>query len=245
MIGGLQPDRLSSLLFSGDDNGQAARFLYSWPNTVPRKRPTQEVDIGTAQRAFRRLAALRMDEDQDGNLVPRIIRLSPEAADLFTSWWTNEATVNETQAGGMFKSHLGKLPGILLRLSLILEYLWWSVTDEREPVQVGEAAVASAAHLIEDYYRPMAVRAFGEAALPAEERNAATIGRRIIAKRLGRINAAEIRRKWKLPGLRKYDQVKAALQVLEEANWISPVGVSKGGRPPSDYAVNPRLVGAS
>ena len=203
------------------------------------------VDVGAAQQAFWRLAGLRMDEDQDGNLVRRIIKLSPEAAELFASWWTNEATVNETQAGGMFKSHLGKLPGILLRLSLVLEYLWWAVSGDPEPIEVSEAAVASAARLIEDYYRPMAVRTFGEAALPAEERNAATIGRRIIAKRLGRINAAEIRRKWKLPGLRKYDQVKAALQVLEEADWISPDGVSKGGRPPSDYAVNPLLVGGN
>ncbi len=245
VVGGLQPERLSNLLLSGTDDGQAARFLFAWPNPVRRRRPSASVDIGAARQAFGRLVALHMDQDEHGNPVRRVVKLSLGAASLFESWWQNEGTVNETHAGGMFKSHLGKLPGILLRLSLVLEYLGWSASDDPEPAQISEAALAAAAHLIEDYYRPMAVRAFGEAALPSEERNAATIGRRILGEGLKHINASEIRRKWRLHGLRKHDEVKAALSVLEEAHWIRASGVSTGGRPSSAYAVNPLLVGGN
>jgi hypothetical protein len=31
IVGGIQPDRLVSLLFTRDDDGMAARFLYAWP----------------------------------------------------------------------------------------------------------------------------------------------------------------------------------------------------------------------
>src|SRR5262249_54939107 len=37
IIGGIQPDRLATLIFSGDDDGLAARFLYTWPERVPLK----------------------------------------------------------------------------------------------------------------------------------------------------------------------------------------------------------------
>ena len=40
LLGGLQPDRLNTMLLSGDDDGLAARLIYAWPDPVPPRRPT-------------------------------------------------------------------------------------------------------------------------------------------------------------------------------------------------------------
>ena len=183
-----------------------------------------------------------MDQDDDGKRVPRIVGLSREAIKQFETWWKEDGERSNVHGSGMFKSHLGKYPGMVARLALDIEYLWWSVTDEPEPCEISEAAVLQAICLIEEYFRPMAVRAFGEAALPPEERGATQIAKRIVKDRLMQVNASEIRRKWRIPGLRSALSVEAALGVLVDARWIGrPPGQMTVGRPKSDYAVNPLL----
>ena len=39
VVGGIQPDRLNTLLFKSDDDGLLARFLPIWPEPAPLKRP--------------------------------------------------------------------------------------------------------------------------------------------------------------------------------------------------------------
>ena len=46
IMGGIQPDRLATLVLSGDDDGLAARFLYLWPERTPPKRPDNPVPSG-------------------------------------------------------------------------------------------------------------------------------------------------------------------------------------------------------
>jgi Protein of unknown function (DUF3987) len=41
IMGGIQPDRLATLVLSGDDDGLAARFIYMWPERIPPQRPTR------------------------------------------------------------------------------------------------------------------------------------------------------------------------------------------------------------
>ena len=60
IIGGIQPDRLASLLLSGDDDGLPARFLMVWPEPIPPKRPRGHVDDEPAYEALRRLHRLEM-----------------------------------------------------------------------------------------------------------------------------------------------------------------------------------------
>ena len=52
LLGGLQPDRLNSMLLSGDDDGLAARPLYAWPDPVPSRRPTRVPDRHALQAAL-------------------------------------------------------------------------------------------------------------------------------------------------------------------------------------------------
>ncbi len=56
IMGGIQPDRLATLVLSGDDDGLAARFLYLWPERTPPKRPDTPVPVwgkGQANPALR------------------------------------------------------------------------------------------------------------------------------------------------------------------------------------------------
>src|SRR6185437_11218812 len=84
ILGGIQPDRFTSLLAKTDDNdGISARFLYVWPNAIPPKRPDRPLpwQIDPADIAIRRLfdLALAQIEGRD-DVEPHIIPLSEEAA---------------------------------------------------------------------------------------------------------------------------------------------------------------------
>ena len=243
IVGGIQPDRLRSMLTIGDDDGLASRFLFIWPEPIPPRRPRNAVDDRPALGAFRRLHSIRMVDDDQGRPCPLNVRLSDEAADLFQEW--RLANFNdETDASGMYLSHVGKLPGLALRLALILEYLKWSEIEQPEPETIGTEAVGYAAHLVDEYFKPMALRVYGDAALPEAEHHAATIVRRIIKHELAVVNARVIRREWRMPGLTAAEKVAAALEVLIDADILRPVPSRQGdtpGRGTSDFEVNPRL----
>ena len=134
----------------------------------------------------------------------------------------------------------------MLRLALVLEHLWWAAEGGEPPSRISMQATAAAAGLVTDYFLPMARRAYGDAALPDDERGARTIARWILKNNIGRLNASELRRKVKLPGLRTAKEIKAALDYLEGADWIFRRPSREGetiGRQRADYDVNPRLRG--
>ena len=109
------------------------------------------------------------------------------------------------------------------------------------------AATGYAAHLVDSYFMPMSQRVYGDAALPDAERHAADIARRILRQRLDVVNASDIRRCWKLPGLRTVEKVKAALQTLEEAGWLWAAPSREGGQPgrqKTNFTVNPKVYGS-
>ena len=87
ILGTIQPDRMKSLFMQGDDDGLPARFLFVWPDAVPRRRPTAMGGAQDALRAFRRLLGLAMGTYDKGRPEPIILPLSPDAADLFENWW--------------------------------------------------------------------------------------------------------------------------------------------------------------
>ncbi len=228
---------------AGDDDGLPARFLFSWPKAIPPKRPRKDVDDRPALDALRRLHALRMSEDDQGRLCPLNVRLSGKAADLCQEW-RQANHQDDVVAFGMYASHIGKLPGLTLRLALILQYLKWSETEQPEPETIGTEAAAYAAHLVDEYFKPMALRVYGDAALPEAEHHAAGIARLIIKNRPTVVNARTIRRDWRLPGLSTSAKTAAALGVLVEAEILRPAPSRLGetpGRSKLDFEVNPRL----
>jgi len=75
---------------------------------------------------------------------------------------------------------IGKARGHVLRLSCILEHLWWS--GDRgypEPTSISADSVKRAAGLVEGYFLPMAERALGDASIPVVERRAMTLAQHL------------------------------------------------------------------
>jgi Protein of unknown function (DUF3987) len=240
VLGGIQPDKLASSLLSGDDDGLASRFLCVWPEPVQLTRPKRTPDPQFAVSAFRRLRGLEMATTEHGTPTYIAVPFSEEAAALLDEWRGDHFKIVQG-ASGRFASHLGKQPGMLIRLALVLEFLWWSVGTDPEPRTIGKKAVTAAAGLIDGYFKPMAERAYGDAAVPEPERHAAAIAKWIMRERPVSVNPRELRHKKGLPGLRETGQVKAALDVLIDAGWLEGPAPGVGHRGRNDYIVRPAV----
>jgi hypothetical protein len=247
VLGGIQPDRLASMVMGGDDDGLAARFVLLWPEPVPLRRPRAMPDPGRLAAALVRLRRLQPADWEVGQ-EPVSIRFTDGAADALHRFRLEVREV-ERGASGLFLSHVGKWPGLAARLGLILELLWWAGGDAPAasgPSQVGEAAAAAAVGLVAGYVGPMARRVYGEAALPRAEQDAAALARRLVrlAPAPETVNTRELRRQRFLPTGEpaRYD---AALAELEEAGWCRPAEASRPGpgRRAKDWTLNPAVRG--
>jgi hypothetical protein len=247
VVGGIQPDKLAKLLMNGDDDGLASRILMSWPEPVPPKRPTRAPDDFSALQAMRKMHRLAMGSDANGKPEPISVRLEDRAADLLDKW-RQEIADHEKWASGRYLSHLGKMPGMVLRISLILEYMEWAMLmfNAPEPQHVSAKSFALAVGLVEEYFLPMAECAYGDAALPKVERNATLLARQILKRRPPKISPREVQREWKVPGLNDADTIHAACAYLVEAMWLEHTPSRKGGthgREKNEFLVNPKAWG--
>lgn len=246
--GGLQPYRLVVVL-AGPDDGLSCRFLYFFADAIEPIRPTRIPDDGPMRSAFARLMALEMTADQNGEPTPVVIRLEDKAANLFQEFRLLNAT-REREASGLLLSWLGKCPGFVLRLALVLEFLDWAIEQRKPVIAISDDCVRRAIRLIDEYFLPMAERTFGDALLPEVERHAAMIARLIYARRTGKmangttiVNRRDLQR-LKLPGLRGSAEVGAAVEFLVEAGWLEAIpsrAGGPGGRRKGDYLVNPAV----
>jgi hypothetical protein len=240
VFGSIQPERLSAIMQDSPDDGLLPRFLFAWPERLPYTRPTRCADHNEGLAALRRLATLRLGAGPDATPCPVVVPFAPDAVEAMHRL---RGELREREAAGLLAGSVGKAPGHVLRLSLVLEYLWWCDGDGPEPDCVSARAVTAAAALVCDYFLPMAERTFGDAGATMEERNAATLARWIQRQRRETVNVRQVRDHARLPGLREAQPIHAAAARLVEAGWLFEPARdgSTGGRPRSDYPVNPRL----
>ena len=242
ILGTIQPDRVSSLMMAGDDDGLTARFVYCWPEALPPRRPERHADAEGAFYRLSRLRALPWLESPE----PKVLPFTEPGAVALHEWRLEVATMEESAAGLML-SWLGKLPGMAVRLALILELLAWSETPEGtpEPEAVSERSIVAAVTFLTDFAIPMARRTFGAAALPQVERDARRLARWLARQSLlpETINAKELRRMAQGPAIPDAERMEAALRELEAADWVkaAPSRAAGHGRQRKDWMVNPAL----
>jgi hypothetical protein len=140
------------------------------------------------------------------------------------------------------------MPGIVVRLSLILELMNWALnsSNQQVPEYISCKSFASSAGLVDKYFLPMAERTYGDATMPTVERHATMLARQILRRQPEKINTREIGREWKLPGLKEAAPIHKACEYLQEANWIDKSPSRSGdttGRSKTDFLVNPKLWG--
>ncbi len=244
VVGGIQPDRMASLLMTGDDDGLASRFIYCWPaqpRDVP-PRPAGRLPFALMPE-LRRLRELPMPEDE-----PVILPFTDDAVAMLQDWRRFERAL-EAEAHGLFLSWLGKLPGMAVRLAVVFAHLDWLVQPGGTPPPslIDGDAAARAIGFLESYALPMARRAFGEAALPEAERDARRLARWYLRQRGPRpetLNARTLRRMPNGPGIPTAARINAALEELAELGWCRPAPGREGGqagRQRGDWAMNPAL----
>jgi hypothetical protein len=243
IMGGIQPDRLATLVLSGDDDGLAARFIYLWPERIPPLKPENGVPVGAKER-LATLYALQERKTQDGARLA--LPFDKRAVDALQEFRTQIAAA-EGEVSGLYLSWLGKTPGMAVRLATVLEHLRWCGDDETKdlPEMVSEAAAVAAIVFLDEYAIPMARRCFGEAALPQVDRDAKVLARWIRTNEPDTINVRNLRRAGVLTAkdASRYD---AAITELEAAGWVCPDPHREGsgsGRQRKDWSVNPRLFG--
>jgi hypothetical protein len=180
------------------------------------------------------------------NPEPVLIPLDRDAEDLIEAF-ANAIAGREQYVGGAFVGSLGKARGQALRIACILEHLWWAadVTNSPPPAGIGKAAVGAACDLVDEYFLVMAESVLGDAAIPAADRNAATLARHLRRTKLPTFNARALRHQ--VGGtLREAKDMSAACEALVEAGLIRSMASRAGppgGRPAANYEVNPLLVG--
>jgi len=243
VIGSIQPDRLQSCLMKGDDDGLSSRFLYIYPQPVKRRRPRQMANKDTIERTLRKLHGLKMDMGEDHNPIQRVIGLSPDATDYFEIWWRDQG---EASPAGKSSGWHGKMPGIALRLSLILTYLEWaSGHDALEPYEITLDAVQKAIRLIDHYLTPMAEQAFGIAAKTDADQNTIKLANWIMETRPERIEVRKLTRgKGPFPANTIAEIVTTACMALVGKGWLKASFVRHGenkGRKKTAFLVNPCL----
>ncbi|WP_374407445.1 DUF3987 domain-containing protein [Pelagerythrobacter sp.] len=239
--GGIQPDKMADLI-AGADDGLLSRFLLAWPEPRPFRRPSRCGDERRLEAMYRRLDGLAWAQGEDGNNTARVLTLASDAADAFDEWARdNDADLDDS--GSLFKNFCGKMKGVVLRLSLIIELLQWADRGEgAEPATISARTVMLAADFVEEYAKPMALRTYGDAALPQAERDAAVLAKHILRMGQRQFNARTMRRAAGYPGPKKADDLEAALSQLVEADWIRPSPDREGntpGRKAANFTVNP------
>jgi len=244
VLGGIQPDKLKTLLFKSDDDGLLARFLPVWPEAAPIKRPEVGGDEAFLQSALERLLSLKMPVDEKAVERPWYVHFSEDARCLLDEF-RQSARGWEAGAEGLLLSFAGKLPGLAIRLSLILAYLDWAGGEADQPGEISKAHFGRAAHFVEAYVLPMARRAYADGSTPKEERAARKLVALIREQGWQAFNTPDVFR-LERAGLATKADLDPALSALEDSHIIRPIpepAKAKGGRPARLFSVNPALWG--
>ena len=247
VIGAIQPAKLADCLLHGSDDGLAARFLFTWPARPAFSRPASNADLNGFESALRRLDNMAWLTSETGKREAVRILLDPAAADVFDrcqQFYRDQ----ESDAGGLLKSFIGKLSGLTLRLALASQLARWAYEGGVEPHSISAETLEAVADFVAAYALPMAERVYGDAALPLAERNAATLARRIKRTKVRSINTRDLMRTTRLPGLRDAADIDPAIEALVDAGWLRAEPHRRGGsvgRGSRDYAVNPAICGAA
>jgi len=240
VLGGTQPDKLDSLLVKTDDDGLLARFLIVYPTTVPLSRPTVRLDEVRLVEGLKRLRALQPARDEAGHQSPILTHFSDPAADVLQDF-RQQCRDWEVDAEGIFKGHIGKLPGLAVRVACVLAHLDFAATANGEvPLEINKGHIGRACHLVGEHYRLHAFRAYCVSAAPQEVRNARRLAGVIQQDQPQRITVRDIQRR-RLSGLQTTRGIRTALGILEQADWLVKRRENTGGRPREFYVANPKL----
>lgn len=230
IIGGIQPARIAPIIRGAtrgsDDDGLIQRVqLAVWPDISPRFKwhdvePDKETYKAYAD-CFHRLAAL----PREGKRA----HFDEQAQPMFVEWMEE---MQELARGGslhpVMAAHLVKMPKTVAALSLIFELI------ETGKTSISAHSLAMALELA-DYLKSHAERLYSIVG------NSAIKGAKLILQRREKLpvpfTARDIRRKqWQ--GLSDIEDVREAIDTLQDHRYLKVLPVQTGGRPTWQYFWN-------
>ena len=197
--------------------------------------PRRAADLALAEKAFSRLYDLEMAMSASGKSSPILVPFDTAATEAmrdFYAW----VRASEAEHAGLLKSYLGKTPGMVARIALLLDLLEWAVgTAPTPPSLIGLESFERARRFVPDYLFLMARRAYAEASTSTEERAARALAQLLRMKRVERITKSEIA-SLRREGLRDRKAIAAALESLKDANIVRELKSPRGDIPASSMS---------
>ncbi len=243
LLGGIQPEKLEEELKHSPDDGFFARFLVVNPIHQVQPRPDVKPDNDFILAAFNKLRMLEMGVDENNVPISKVIKLRNVARNVFDEWKMQIPEL-EKDTNGILTSFIGKTPGMVLRLSLVLEYLSWVEKDGvKELEYISIESIENAITLIMEYFIPMSRRVFYGFAVPSEEMDARLVAKYILKQRPEKINFTKFYRMQGAP-IRERLRLAKAIDYLIECKWLYPLQEREGDTPGchrKNYVINPRL----
>lgn len=242
VLGGIQPERMNTLLLGADDDGLLARLMPIWPDPVPISYGRDEYDDSHVRHVLVALHQLAEGVVHVGRKEPFSIRFHEQAYKKLVEQ-RQRLRKMEADEEGLTKSFLGKVAGLTVRVSLVLAYINAAAKRADFPTQISDTGFEAAQTFTMDYILPMVRRCYEMASVSNAERAARKI--LWLAKTNGwrDFRATQIKRRGRT-GLTVDKDLDAAVSMLVAADWIkaehSPPS-KIGGRPTVTYHVNPRL----
>lgn len=245
ILGGIQPGRLLDILKSTED-GLQARFMFCWPDVEPKQMSIEPEEDNGATMAMKKLSDLNLDLDKKGNPVPIVCPMTKKAWDYFCQWDFERQSEN-TSASDSLRAAYGKARGLVARIALVLEYMWWAADDMDEygpPEVVSLKAVKAAIRLRDEYVRPMQMRVFSYVGKTEDQRLGQLLARWILDARPEALSTRQIMRARAISGMDTAEKAMKAIQFLVDSDWLLPeekIKTSGKGRPMRLFKPNPKL----
>lgn len=140
VYGTIQPGIASRMLDRDDrDSGLVARLLLVSPPSRALRWTGHDLPEPAARGwadLVARLLELEHDTDEDGELAPRLVRLDPEAKDLYATFYDEQADRWEMAESDDLAAAISKLRGVAARLALVIHLARWAGGDSIDPDMV-------------------------------------------------------------------------------------------------------------
>jgi len=241
VTGGIQPLILKSVLTEEHtESGLAARLLFAMP---PRKakRWTDEgiTEEATAEmmRLINSLYILEMNSQDDGQLHPKVLTLTPEAKEAYVNFY-NRHNQQQLELCGAMGAAWSKLEGYAARLALVVHCVREALSGDLEKFseQIDFKSMQAALKLVE-WFGYEAQRLYGRMVLKRD-------GERIqsmvdwIRNQDGPVTVRQVQRGRK--ECRSSEDAEDALKELVDAGlgeWRHQPSGDKGGRPTQTFVL--------
>ena len=176
--GSTQPDVVPDLLEDRDkSDGFIDRFLFCWPDPLPRRYCQDGIagqTIAEYQQLLNRLFELDPDQEEPGQCEPKVLHFTESGQELWNEWSESHfAEMNHPDYPPHLEGLWMKLFGYTARLALVLHcarYVW----QETDSVDVDRRSVWGAAGII-SYFKSHAQRVYTRLRATTDDHKAAAL----------------------------------------------------------------------